>query len=120
MKRVTVFIEGNKKELYLDDSIFKPDKSTMTLKNVAIYWKYRNIIAGENDQLTLGSKKITVEEGYWTFGMISEKLEGDDVKLEAIVHNNKCKIQPIGGDLDLGKLAPLLGFPESETLRNGV
>ena len=107
MRRITVFIQDNNQDLYLDKCVVKPKISTMILKNATIYWKYRNVITGENDEVTFGTgssaKKITFGEGYWPFEMIKERLEADNVVLEAVRHCNKCRIQPSGGSLNLGK-----------------
>ena len=119
MKKITVFIENNKKDLYLDVSVNKLGKSIMTLNNAAIYWKYKNVIAGDNDYVMYGAKKITFEEGYWTFNMMKEKLENENVKLEANKHNDTCKIRSNGENLNLKKFAPLLGFPENKILSDG-
>ena len=119
MKKITVFIENNKKDLYLDVSINKLGRSIMTLNNVAIYWKYKNVIAGDNDYVMYGAKKITFEEGYWTFEMMKEKLEKGKVKLVANKHNDTCKIRSDGENLNLKKFAPLLGFPENKVISDG-
>ena len=76
MKKITVFIEDNKKDLYLDVSINKLGRSIMTLKNATIYWKYKNVITGINDHVMYGTTKITFEEGYWTFDMVKENSKG--------------------------------------------
>ena len=119
MKKITVFIENNKKDLYLDVSVNKLDKSIMMLNNAAIYWKYKNVIANDNDYVMFGAKKISFEEGYWTFNTMKEKLEKENVKLEANKHNDTCKIQSNGANLNLKNFAPLLGFPVNKILSNG-
>ena len=119
MKKITVFIKNNKKDLYLDVSVNKLDKSIMMLNNAAIYWKYKNVIAGDNDYVMYGAKKITFEEGYWTFNMMKEKLEKENVKLEANKHNDTCKIRSNGENLNLKNFAPLLGFPVNKILSDG-
>ena len=120
MKKITVFIENNKKDLYLEVCINKPGKSIMTLKNATIYWKFKNVIAGVNDYVMYGTTKITFEEGYWTFEMIKEKLEKNKkIKLVSNKHNNTCKIRSDGENLNLKKFALLLGFPENKILSDG-
>ena len=119
MKKITVFIENNKKDLYLDVSVNKLVKSEMMLNNAAIYWKYKNIIKNDNDYVTFGAKKISFEEGYWTFNMMKEKLEKENVKLEANIFNDTCKIQSNGANLNLKNFGPLLGFPVNKVLSSG-
>ena len=117
-----MFIEGNKKDLYLDACVVKKEMTTMILKNVTVFWKFKNITS--NIDVTLGSgsseRDITFEEGYWTFDMIRAQFNSFSVSLEALRHNNKCRIKPDGDDLNLGKLGPLLGFPENEVVSDGV
>ena len=120
MKKVTVFIEDNKKDLYLDVSINRLSRSMMTLKNATIYWKYKNVIAGVKNHVMYGATKITFEEGYWTFDMIKEKLRKENIKLVDNKHNNTCEIYSDGENLNLKKFAPLLGFPEDEILSDGT
>lgn len=120
MKKITAFIEDNKKDLYLDVCINKPDRSIMSLRNAAIYWKYKNVITGDNDHIMKGTIKIPFEEGYWTFNMMKEKLEKHTIKLEANRHNNACKIYSETQDLNLKKFGELLGFPEDKTVSSGT
>ena len=98
--KITVFIENNKKELYLEACLVKPEISMVTLKNVTVYWKFKNITS--ETEITFGSgssTNITLEPGYWPFEMIKERLGSDNVALEALRHNNKCRIKPNGGSL---------------------
>ena len=114
-----IWITDNKLELYLDVSVDKLDKSIMILNNASIYWKYKNVIANDNDYVMFGAKKISFEEGYWTFNMIKEKLEKENVKLEANMYNDTCKIQSNGANLDLKNFGPLLGFSVNKVLSDG-
>ena len=121
-RKITVFIDNNKKELYLESCLVKPEISLMTLKNVTVYWKFKNITSETEVKFgaTGNAKKITFEEGYWPFEMIKERLGSDNVAVEALRHNNKYRIKPNGGSLNLGKLGPLLGFPENQVILDGV
>lgn len=92
MDKITVFIDGNKKYLYLDTCINKPNRSIMSLRNAAIYWRYRNVVTGVNDHIMRGTTKTLFEEGYWTFDMMRERLRTYTIKLEANRYNNTCKI----------------------------
>ena len=120
MKKLTVFIGNDKKELYLDACIYKPNESIMTLKNAAIYWNYRNITADDNDHIMNGSSKILFEEGYWTFEMIKQRLAEDKIKLQANRLNNTCKIYLETSNLNLKKFAGMLGFAENEVISSGT
>ena len=120
MSKINVFIENNEKELRFDTCIVKPAGSVMTLKNAAVYWNYKNVIAGKNDHVMHGTTKIPFEEGYWTFDMIERKLGEQSVKLEANKHNNTCKIYSGSQNLNLKNFGKLLGFPENEIVNRGT
>ena len=52
----------------------------MGVKNVAVYWNFKNV--AKDDVVTLASnppKNIGFEEGYWTFHMLAERLAENDV-----------------------------------------
>lgn len=122
MKKITVFMENNEKDLYLDVCINRLNRSTMTLKNAAVYWKYKNVISGINDFILYGSnsnvnQKIMFGEGYWTFNMIKDKLKPYGVTLTRIYNNNTCKINSTTYVLNLDKFALLLGFPERQMIK---
>ena len=120
MSKINVFIENNEKELRFDTCIVKPAGSVMTLKNAAVYWNYKNVIAGKNDHVMHGTTKILFEEGYWTFDMIGRKLGEQSIKLEANEYNNTCKIYSESQNLNLKKFGKLLGFPWDETIDSGM
>ena len=120
MSKINVFIENNEKELRFDTCIVKPVGSVMTLKNAAIYWDYKNVIAGKNDHVMHGATKVSFGEGYWTFGRVERELGKQSIKLEAIEHNNTCKIYSESQNLNLKKFGKLLGFPENEVVDSGA
>ena len=64
MKKIVASIRNNRKDLYLDVSLRHSCPAAMTLNSAAIYWKYKNVITGENDQITYGVKKISSGEGH--------------------------------------------------------
>ena len=78
MNKLTVFIEGNKRTLYLDPCINKQNGSVMVLKNLTVYWKFKN--AG--GYILSRTKKIHFEEGYWTFAKIKKRFAVNNMKLE--------------------------------------
>ena len=115
MSKINVFIENNEKELRFDTCIVKPAGSVMTLKNAAIYWDYKNVIAGKNDHVMHGTTKVPFGEGYWTFGRVERELGKQSIKLEAIEHNNTCKIYSGSQNLNLKKFGELLGSPKTKS-----
>ena len=120
MSKINVFIENNEKELRFDTCIVKPAGSVMTLKNAAVYWDYKNVIAGKNDHVMHGTTRVSFGEGYWTFDRVERELGKQSVKLEAIEHNNTCRIYSETQNLNLKKFGELLGFPENEVVSSGA
>lgn len=116
--KITVFIENNKNELYIDDRIQIPTTAEMITKNVVVYRKYKNVIAGENDHVVYGSKKITFGEGYWTFEKIKKKFKEDNITVAENRYNNTCSIFS-DRDLNFKNFAPL-GFPTDHVVRDST
>ena len=114
-RKITVHITGGEKELYLDKILDKPVLSTMLLKNATVYWWFKNI--RKSIDVTVGTKTIAFEPGYWTFDMIAEFLAPHKVILKPIQHNAKCRVRSEAGDLKLGGLSKILGFDE-KTITN--
>jgi hypothetical protein len=121
MKKLTMFIENGTTEFFPDKCIRTNAESELILKNATIYWAYKNLRSGVNDNITYGQKKITFDEGYWTFDAIKKKLKADGIVIERNTHDNICKIYPANKvNLHLNEFAPLIGFPETEILTSEV
>ena len=58
--------------------------------------------------------------GYWTFGMISERLKSDDVSLTKNRHNNTCRIHSNKYEIHLGNFGLLLGFKKDTVITRGT
>ena len=87
----------------------------MYVKNIGVYWKFKNVLKGANDSINtitggVNVDLITFEEGYWTFNMFSERLGESNIQLERSRYNNTCKIRS-PKQLNLLNFGPLLGFP---------
>ena len=67
--------------------------------------------------MSVGSSTVSFGEGYWTFGMISEKFGENGVQLERNRHDNSCKIFSKRGNVNHKNLAPLLGFPANTVVQ---
>ena len=61
-------------------------ESRIHVKNIGIFWKFKNVLKNANDKITFG-------EGYWSFNMISEKLAENNIQLERNRYDNTCKIR---------------------------
>ena len=119
MKKLFLLLDSRKNEVYLDGFIRTETDSKMEVRNVAVYWNFRNITKNFNDTVTLTStpKDVTFGEGYWTFHMMAERLAESDVKLDRNRYDNTCKIFSKGSDLNLRNLAPLLGFSKNKVIQ---
>ena len=51
MRKLTALIEGDNKEVQLDESILVTgDSRNLLVKTAVVYWNYNNIFAGFNDR----------------------------------------------------------------------
>lgn len=117
MKRITTFVENNKKDLKLDITVSHSRPKIMKMNNAGIFWKFKNITNGDNDEFSLGTQKITFGEGYWTFDMIKEKLKTYFVTFVANEHDNTCTISPTTADLDMKNFGPVSGFLKNHAVK---
>lgn len=83
MRKLTVLIEGDSKEVQFDESVIVTGNSPYILvKTVTVYWNY-NDFAGYNDYVNGSQGMVTLTEGYWTFQMLVDKLKVEGLTLEA-------------------------------------
>lgn len=83
MRKLTVLIEGDSKEVQFDESVIVTGNSPYILvKTVTVYWNY-NDFAGYNDYVNGSQRMVTLTEGYWTFQMLVDKLKVEGLTLEA-------------------------------------
>ena len=84
----------------------------MCVKNICIFWKFKNVLKNANDKIT----GITFGEGYWTFEMISKRLSESNIELKLNEYDNTCKIRS-PKQLNLLYFGPLLGFPVNTVIQ---
>ena len=127
MKNISVFIEGGAKTLKFEKP-FVTYRSLLTVKEVTVFWKFKNITSDtDNGRFSINkgltdadAEEKTLGEGYWDFQQIKECLEGEKLKLSMNVHDNTCSIiNETGGSVNLKKFGELLGFPENHELTAG-
>ena len=123
MKNISVFIDAGAKTLK-----FKNPVATYALllaaEEITVFWKFKNITdVIDNRKFTIKSTagasdvEKTLEEGYWDFQQIKERLAGEKLELSMNVYNNTCSINNKTGNIvNLGKFGKLLGFPENHEL----
>ena len=117
MKKITVLIEGENKEIILDQSITTRNESPfLYVKKATVFWDYDNIII-ENNELTYNSVKKVIPEGYMTFAMLKKEIESyGTVTLESNDYDGTCSINSDNA-FNFKNLGPLLGFDKDQTIR---
>ena len=119
MKNISVFIKGGKETLTLTKPLLTY-ASLLTTNEVTVFWKFKNITNDNgNRKIFKGTQGnfIELEEGYWDFHVIKERLDEEKLKLSMNVHDNTCTIVNESGlVIDLKKFGKLLGFPENKVL----
>ena len=116
-----MILDAGKNAVYLDRFVTTGYDSKMHVKNIGVYWKFRNVLKGVNDSINtitggVNVNPITFGEGYWSFNMISERLGESNFQLERNRHDNTCKIRSTK-QLNLLNFGPLLGFPANKIIQ---
>ena len=122
MKKLSLFLESGKNEIYLDGFVRSKINSRMKIRNASVYWNFKNITEGlnNNNVITAVPNRVVFGEGYWDFRMIAEKLAESGIELERIKHNNKCTLLSKNSDIILNRFGILLGFPNHQVAKKGV
>ena len=122
MKKLSLFLENGKNEIYLDGFVRTKINSKMKIRNASVYWNFKNITEGlyNNNVIAAAPNRVVFEEGYWDFRMIAEKLAENGIEVERIKHNNKCTLLSKNSDLVLNKFGILLGFPNHQIVKKNV
>ena len=117
MKKITVFIEDNTKEISLNESIVVNKDSFIYVKTASVFWNYSIVYSGNNDTIIHGSSTVKLEPGYWTFDLIKKKFQSIDSNLTitANQHNNTCTIST-DANVQLKRFGELLGFDNDTTI----
>ena len=117
MYKLTHLINNGRHDVYLDGVITTTTESKITIRNVAIYWDFKNVLKATNDTINVVSgSTITFGEGYWTFNIIRNLLSEGNIKLERNIHDSTCKIHSTK-QLNLLHFGPLLGFPVNQVVQ---
>ena len=94
MKNISVFIKGGKETLTLTKPLLSY-ASLLTTNEVTVFWKFKNITNdNDNRKIFKGTQGnfFELEEGYWDFHEIKERLDEEKLKLSMNVHDNTCTI----------------------------
>ena len=86
-----MFIEEDSEKEQLDENLkVMGNNPYLVVKTMTVYWKY-NMITGFYYRFTGYQGRVTLEEGYWTFQKLADKLKKEKVTLEGIRVNGKCR-----------------------------
>ena len=121
MNKLSLILDAGKHAVYLDKIVTTRYDSKMHVKNIGVYWKFKNVLKGANDSINtitggVNIDPITFGEGYWSFNMISERLGESNIQLEPNRHDNTCKIRSTK-QLNLLNFGPLLVFPVNKVIQ---
>ena len=121
MNQLSLILDTGKHTVYLDKFITTRYDSKMYVKNIGVYWKFKNVLKGVNDSINtvtgfVNVTPTTFKKGYWTFDMISERLGESNIRLERNRYDNTCKIHSMT-QLNLLNFGPLLGFPVNKVIQ---
>ena len=122
MKKLFLFLENGKNEIYFDGFVRTELNSKMKIRNASVYWNFKNITEGlyNNNVITAIPNMVVFEEGYWSFRMIAEKLAEFGIEVERVKHNNKCTLLSKKSGLVLNRFGLLLGFPDTQIVKKPV
>ena len=93
MKKITVSIEGDSKELIFDEPILMINEDPYILvKKATVFWDYNNI-SSENNEQTYNSVRKVIPEGYMKFIMLKTEIESyGNVTLVENQNDGTCSI----------------------------
>ncbi|CAB3994840.1 Hypothetical predicted protein [Paramuricea clavata] len=111
MKKITVYIEGGETTVKLLNPLVLTHASKLYVKTAAVFWNYQNIRKGYNDYFSIDKKKVSLDEGYWTFKNLRKKFESHGLSVEEFP-DGRIKIGFTKGikSLNLWRLGDLSGY----------
>ena len=97
MEKVTAWLKNGSNDFYLDEGTIETNTdSRIVIKNVSIFWKFRNVPHDEYEATLIDKTGhrtlINLKRGYWTFDEISELFAKSGVNLKKLRHNNTCRV----------------------------
>ncbi|CAB3991951.1 Hypothetical predicted protein [Paramuricea clavata] len=111
MKKITVYIEDGETTVKLLNPFVLTHTSKLYVKTAAVFWNYQNIRKGDNDYFSIDKKKVTLNEGYWIFKNLREKLESHGLTVEDFPDGRtKIGFTKNIKSLNLWRLGDLLGY----------
>ena len=127
MKNISVYIKNGEKTTFTLEKPIATNGDFITVREVTVFWNFENITStiGNNtfDRTVNGSgtkETKTINDGYYDFEQLKERLENDKLELQMNNYNNTCIVNNKSQySVDMKKLGVLLGFPENQQLTSG-
>ena len=108
--RFQVYVEDNKKIVNFDKR--QSGRYDMYLRNATIFWKFKNIIKGKNDEIcdSANAKVDTILEGYHSFQDLQAIFKANRITLVPNYFDNTCSATATTKNIKLGNLGVMLGL----------
>ena len=124
MKNISVLIEGSGKKFKFEKPIVTYG-TRIAAKEVTVFWNFKNVTStiGNNTFVIKNSPETTetVNDGYYGFQTLKERLKLNKLELQMNTYNNTCTIKNKNTvTVNLKKLGVLLGFPENHEVAAGT
>ena len=120
MRKLPVLIEGDNKEVQLDESIpVIGDSRHLLVKTAVVYWNYKQRLYRVKRPIHWIPIHWTCDthRRYWSFQMLANNLKTEKVTLKASRVNGKYTIQCSDPPIFLGRLGELFGLPYNTTIQ---
>ena len=119
--RFQVYITDNSKTVNFTER--QSGRYDMYLRNATIFWKFKNIVKGENDEIRDNSnaKDDTLSEGYHSFQDLQAIFKANSITLTPNYFDNTCSATATTKNIKLGNLGVMLGLGDkNQVLRTNV
>ena len=114
--RFQVYITDNHKIVNFDER--QSGRYDMYLRNATIFWKFKNIVEGENDEIrdNANAKVDTLSEGYHSFQDLQAIFKANSITLTPNYFDNTCNLTATTKNIKLGKLGVMLGLDDKNVV----
>ena len=125
MKNISVLIKEGKKTTFTFKKPIATYGTRIAAREVTVFWNFKNITStiGNNTFVRKKSENggtdevITINDGYYDFEALKERLELNKLELQMNKYDNTCIIANKNAvTVNLKKLGVLLGFAENHLL----
>ena len=113
--RFQVYIEDNKKIVNFDER--QSGKYDMYLRNATIFWKFKNVVKGENDEIRDANAKVdTISEGYHSFQDLQAIFKANKITSTPNYFDNTANFTATTKNIKLGNLGVMLGLDDKNVV----